>query len=157
MEMNVLVTGDIRRDDSRHQRFAKTWFGLSFATLIGIGSTVELVAMPIRAPGAQLLGPTLIQQSPKPQGAPNKPAARRVRQRHASKPAAFIELQKALSAAQGHLEELSRAAEAVAATGQQELTALQARIRSPGPRSRRGPSGASWKRRSRRPRRGRPS
>ena len=84
MEMNVLVTGDIRRDDSRHQRFAKTWFGLSFATLIGIGSTVELVAMPIRAPGAQLLGPTLIQQSPKPQGgaeqaggAPRPPAPTR--------------------------------------------------------------------------------
>ena len=40
METNVLVTGDISRDDSRPQRFAKTWLGLSLATLVGIGSTV---------------------------------------------------------------------------------------------------------------------
>ena len=45
-----------------------------------------------------------------------------------SKPDSFIELQEALTAARGRLEELSRAAEAVAATGQlqQELAALQA-------------------------------
>ena len=127
MEMNVLVTGDISRDDSRPQRFAKTWLGLSLATLVGIGSTVELVAMPIPAPGAQLLGPTLIQQSPKPQGGAEQPGGTpRPPAADESKPAAFIELQEALSAARGRLEELSRAAEAVAATGQQELTALQA-------------------------------
>jgi hypothetical protein len=62
METNVMVRGDISRDDSRPQRFAKTGLGLPFATLVGIGSTVELVAMPIPAPEAQLLGPTLIQQ-----------------------------------------------------------------------------------------------
>ena len=148
------------RSDSRAQRFAKTWLGLSLATLIGIGSTVELVAMPLPAPGAQLLGPTLIQQSPKPQGGAEQPGgAPRPPAANESKPAAFIELQEALSAARGRLEELSRAAEAVAATGrQQELTALQAenqKLRSEIEAG--GPSGASWKRRSRRPRRGRPS
>jgi chemotaxis protein MotB len=129
METNVLVTGDISRDDSRPQRFAKTWLGLSLATLVGIGSTVELVAMPIPAPGAQLLGPTLIQQSPKPQGGAEQPGgAPRPPAADESKPAAFIQLQEALSAARGRLEELSRAAEALATTGQlqQELTSLQA-------------------------------
>ena len=124
MEMNVLVTGDISRDDSRPQRFAKTWLGLSLATLVGIGSTVELVAMPIPAPGAQLLGATLIQQSPKPQGGAEQPAGTPpAPAADESKAAAFIELQEALTAAGGRLEELSRAAEAVAASRQlqQEL------------------------------------
>jgi hypothetical protein len=161
METNVLVTGAMSRDDSRPQRFAKTWLGPSLAMLVGIGSTVELVAMPIPAPGAQLLGPTLIQQSPKPQGgaeqpagAPPPPAA------DESKPAAFIELQEALTAARGRLKELSRAAEAVAATRQlqQELAALRQENQSCGPRLRRcRPNGASWKRQSRRPRRRQPS
>ena len=120
METNVLVTGDISRDDSRPQRFAKTWLGPSLATLIGVGSTVELAAMPIPAPGAQLLGPTLIQQPPGPDGDAQQPAG---------SPSAdsFIELQEALTAARGRLEELSRATEAVAATRQlqQELAALR--------------------------------
>ena len=112
----------------RPQRFAKIWLGPSLATLVAIGSTVELAAMPIPAPGAQLLGATLIQQSPKPQGGaeqpsgtPPAPAA------DESKTDAFIELQEALTAAGGRLEELSRAAEAVAATRQlqQELAALR--------------------------------
>jgi flagellar motor protein MotB len=128
METNVLVTGDISRDDSRPQRFAKTWLGLSLATLVGIGSTVELAAMPIPAPGGQRLGPTLIQQSPKPQGGAEQPAgAPRPPAADESKPAAFIQLQEALTATRRRVEELSRAAEAVAANRQlqQELAALR--------------------------------
>ena len=124
METNVLVTGTMSRGVSRPQRFAKTWLGPSLATLVGIGSTVELVAMPIPAPGAQLLGPTLIQQSPKPQGGAEQPAgAPRPPAAEESKPAAFIQLQEALTATRGRVEELSRAAEAVAANRQlqQEL------------------------------------
>jgi outer membrane protein OmpA-like peptidoglycan-associated protein/predicted nuclease with TOPRIM domain len=128
MERNVLVTGAMSRDDSRPQRFAKTWLGPSLATLVGIGSTVELAAMPIPAPGAQLLGPTLIQQSPKPQGGAEQPArAPRPPAADESKPDAFLELQEALTATRGRVEELSKAAEAVAATRQQqqELAALR--------------------------------
>ena len=114
--------------DSRAQRFAITWWGPSLAALVGIGSAVELAAMPLPATEAPLPGPILIQQSTEPQrpeqpaGTPGAPSA------NPSKPDSFIELQEALTAARGRLEELSRAAEAVAATGQlqQELAALQA-------------------------------
>jgi outer membrane protein OmpA-like peptidoglycan-associated protein/predicted nuclease with TOPRIM domain len=111
------------RDDFRVQRFSKTWLGPSLAALVGIGSTVEVAAMPIPAPGAQLLGPTLIQQLPgahkdaqQPAGTPRPPSAD-----------SFIELHEALTAARERVEELSRAAQAVAATGQlrQELAALR--------------------------------
>jgi hypothetical protein len=115
-------------DDSHAHRFANTWLGPSLATLVGIGSTVELAAMPIPAPGAQLLRPTLIQQSPGPHGEGQQPAGTpRPRSADESKPDSFIELHKALAASRERLEELSRAAEAVAATGQvqQELAALR--------------------------------
>jgi chemotaxis protein MotB len=100
------------RDYSRAHRFAKAWLGPSLATLVGIGSTVELAAMPIPAPGVQLPGPTLIQQSPGP---------------HGDAQHSFIELHEALTAARERLGVLSRAAKAVAATGQlqQELAALR--------------------------------
>jgi outer membrane protein OmpA-like peptidoglycan-associated protein/predicted nuclease with TOPRIM domain len=101
------------RDDSRAHRFAKTWLGPSLATLVGIGSAVELAAMPIPAVGVQLPGPTLIQQSPGPPGDAEQPAG--PPSTDASKPDAFIELDEALTTAR---ERLSRAAEAVAATGQ---------------------------------------
>ena len=116
------------RDDSRAQRFAKIWLGPSLATLVGIGSTVELAAMPIPAARLEFHGPTLIQQSPgspregqQPAGTPRPPSV------DASKPDAFIELHEALTAARERLGELSRAAEAVAATRQlqQELAALR--------------------------------
>src|SRR5919106_3108064 len=116
------------RDDSRAQRFAKIWLGPSLAPLVGIGSPVELAAMPIPASRLELHGPTLIQQSPgspregqQPAGTPRPPSA------DASKPDAFIELHEALTAARERLGELSRAAEAVAATRQlqQELAALR--------------------------------
>jgi outer membrane protein OmpA-like peptidoglycan-associated protein len=110
------------RDDSRAHRFAKTWLGPLLATLVGIGSSVELAAMPIPAPRAQLLGPTLIQQSPgsheaaqQPAGPPSAPA---------SMAEEFIELHEALRAAR---ERLSGAAEAVAANRQlqEERAALR--------------------------------
>ena len=75
------------------------------------------------------------------------------------RPISFTELQEALTAARGRLEELSRAAEAVAASGQlqQELAALQEenqklRAEIEAVRTERG----SWQRGSRRPRRARP-
>ena len=72
--------------------------------------------------GAQLPGPTLIQQSTKPdaQQSAGPPAP-------ADRPDSFIELHQALTAARERLEELSKAAEAVAATRQlqQELAALR--------------------------------
>jgi outer membrane protein OmpA-like peptidoglycan-associated protein len=106
------------RDEFRSHRFANIWLGTALATFVGIGSTGELAAMPIPAPGARLLGPTLIQQSPGAQQPAGSPSA------DSSKPDAFIELHEALTAAR---ERLSRAAEAVAATGQlqQERAALR--------------------------------
>jgi chemotaxis protein MotB len=108
--------------DSRAHRYAKTWLGPSLAMLVGIGSPVELGAMPIPAAGAQLLGPTLIQQSPQPHRDAQQPAG--PISADASKPDPFIELHEALTAAG---ERLSRAAEAVAATEQlqQERAALR--------------------------------
>jgi flagellar motor protein MotB len=110
------------RHDSRAHRFAKTCLGPSLATLVGIGMTVELAAMPIHAPGAQLPGSTFIQQAPGPDGEAQQPAGSS--SADASKPDAFVELREALAAAR---ERLSRAAEAVAATGQlqQERAALR--------------------------------
>src|ERR687891_366529 len=106
------------RGDSRAQRFVKIWLGPSLATLVGIGSTVELTAMPIPAAGVQLPGPTLIQQSPgphedaqEPAGTPRPPSGE-----EESKPDSFIELHEALTAARERVGELSRAAKAVAAT-----------------------------------------
>ena len=115
-------------DDSRARRFAKVWWGAAFATLAGVGSGGELAAMPLAATDVQLPGPILIQQSSEPQvetrpraGTSSAPAG------DPSKPDSFNELHEALTAARERLEELSRAAEAVAATGQlqQELAALR--------------------------------
>jgi outer membrane protein OmpA-like peptidoglycan-associated protein len=94
------------RDDFRARRFAKTWLGPLLATLVGIGSSAELAAMPILpAPRAELLGPTLIQQSPGPHRDAQQPAG--PPSADASMPDEFIELHEALTAAR---ERLSRAA-----------------------------------------------
>ena len=114
--------------DARAQRFAKAWWGPSLAALVGIGGTVELAAMPVALPGAQLPGPILIQQSSEPQTDVQQPAGTSSEPARAeTAPDSFIELHEALAAARERLEELSRAAEAVAATGQlqRELAALQ--------------------------------
>jgi outer membrane protein OmpA-like peptidoglycan-associated protein/predicted nucleic acid-binding Zn-ribbon protein len=102
--------------DSRAQRSATAWLGPSLAALVGIGSAVELAAMPVGPTEPHLPGAILIQQSTEPQAAEQPPA-----------PDSFNELHEALAAARERLEELSRAAEAVAATGelQRELAALQ--------------------------------
>jgi outer membrane protein OmpA-like peptidoglycan-associated protein len=98
------------------------------ATLVGIGSTVELAAMPIAAPDVQLPGRILIQQSTQAQAQVGPPAGTPEEARDESTTDSFNELHEALTAARERLEELSRAAEAVAATGQlqQQLAALQA-------------------------------
>jgi outer membrane protein OmpA-like peptidoglycan-associated protein/predicted nucleic acid-binding Zn-ribbon protein len=113
------------RHDSRAQRFVTRW-GPSLAAVVGIASTVELAAMPFPATEAPLPHPILIQQSTEPDA--QQPAGTPSAPSNPSKPDSFTELQEALTAARGRLEELSRAAEAVAATGQlqQELAALQA-------------------------------
>ena len=117
---------EMTRRDSRAQRFAITWGGPLLAALVGIGGADELAAMPLPATEAPLPGPILIQQSTEPSA--QQPAGTPSAPSNPSKPNSFIELQEALTAARGRLEELSRAAEAVAATGQlqQELAALQA-------------------------------
>jgi flagellar motor protein MotB len=109
------------RHDSRAQRFARTWWGPCLAALVGLGSAGEPAAMPLPGEGAQLPGATLIQQSTESPaqpsaGPPGAPSAD-----------SFIELHQALTAARERLEELSKAAEAVAATRQQqqELAALR--------------------------------
>lgn len=116
------------RDESRALRFASGWMGPSLAALVGIGSTVELGAMPVAPTGPQLPAPILIQQSTGSQadvqgagGTTGETA------REEATPDSFIELHEALAAARQRLEELSRAAEAVAASGelQRELAALQ--------------------------------
>jgi outer membrane protein OmpA-like peptidoglycan-associated protein/predicted nucleic acid-binding Zn-ribbon protein len=114
--------------DSRAQRSAKAWLGPSLATLVGIGSSVELAAMPMAPTGPQLPGSILIQQSTESQAAEQPPAGTSSEPaRHETPPDSFIELHEALGAARERLEELSRAAEAVAATGelQRELATLQ--------------------------------
>jgi flagellar motor protein MotB len=116
------------RDDSRAQRFAKIWLGAWLATLIGIGSTVQPAAMPIPAAGVELPGPILIQQSPGPSQEAQEPAGTsRPPSADESMPDSFIELHEALTAARERLGDLSRAAKAVAATGQlqQEIAALR--------------------------------
>ena len=68
------------RDDSRAQRFARTWWGPCLAALVGIGSASEPAAMPLPGEKAQLPGPILTQQSSKPDaqqpaGAPAAPSS----------------------------------------------------------------------------------
>jgi outer membrane protein OmpA-like peptidoglycan-associated protein/predicted nucleic acid-binding Zn-ribbon protein len=116
------------RNNSRVLRFAKLWWGPSLAALVGVGSAIELAAMPAAPPGVRLPGPTLIQQSTEPQGDVQPPAGTSSEPaRDEAAPGSFNELHDALAAARERLEELSRAAEAVAATGQlqRELAALQ--------------------------------
>jgi chromosome segregation ATPase len=111
------------RDESRAQRFARTWSGVSLAILAGLASTIEPTALPILAPDARLPGPTRIQQSSSEDATENKPDV-------------FIELVELLTAAQQRLVELSKASKAVAATGplqaalRQENQKLRAEIQT---------------------------
>ena len=92
--------------------------------LVGIGTPVEPAAMSTPAARVEVPGPTLIQQSPEAQRPAETPPPASA---HESEPDSFIELQKALTAAQERLGHLARAAEAVAAAEQlqQDVAALR--------------------------------
>jgi outer membrane protein OmpA-like peptidoglycan-associated protein/predicted nucleic acid-binding Zn-ribbon protein len=104
-------------DDSRAQRSAKTWLGPLLVAGVGIASTGALAAMPAVTAPSPHPGLVLIQapnqaEGQEPAGTATEPA------RDETPPDSFVELHEALAAARERLEELSRAAEAVAAAGQ---------------------------------------
>lgn len=109
-------------DGSRTQRIATTWSGAWLAVGIAIVTSGDLAAMPVVSTGPQLSPLILVQQSTPGQ----EPAATSSEDQTA--PDSFLELHEALAAARERLDELSRAAEAVAASGelQRELAAAQA-------------------------------
>ena len=111
-------------DGSRAQRVATTWLAPWLAAGIGIASSGELAAMPAAHTGPQLSRLILVQQST----AGQEPAD--ASSEDQSAPDSFLELHEALAAARERLDELSRAAEAVAASGelQRELAAAQEQI-----------------------------
>ena len=101
---------------SRAQRIATMWSGAWLAAGIVIASS-DLAAMPAAGTGPQLSSLILVQQS--------SPAQEPAAGEDPTAPDSFLELHEALAAARERLDELSRAAEAVAASGelQQELAA----------------------------------
>jgi chemotaxis protein MotB len=106
--------------NSRAQRFFRTWLGSSLATLVGIG----LAALPAQA--AQLSDPTSTQQSSAPAAGAQPPAATsQTPSAGEGSPDWLNELHESLQAARVRIEELSKAAEAVATTGQHKLAALE--------------------------------
>jgi outer membrane protein OmpA-like peptidoglycan-associated protein len=108
-------------DGSRTRRIASTWLGPWLIVGIGIASSGELAAMSPLGAGPQLSRPILVQQ-PSPGEQPGGTASE-----DRSAPDSFSELHEALAAARERLDELSRAAEAVAASGelQRELATAQ--------------------------------
>ncbi len=102
---------------SRAQRIATMWSGAWLAAGIVIASSGDLAAMPAAGTGPQLSSLILVQQS--------SPAQEPAAGEDPTAPDSFLELHEALAAARERLDELSRAAEAVAASGelQQELAA----------------------------------
>ena len=109
-------------DGSRTQRIATTWSGAWLAVGIAIVTSGDLAAMPVVSTGPQVSPLILVQQSTPGQ----EPAA--TSSENQTAPDSFLELHEALAAARERLDELSRAAEAVAASGelQRELAAAQA-------------------------------
>jgi outer membrane protein OmpA-like peptidoglycan-associated protein len=95
------------------------WSGAWLAAGIGIASSADLAAMPAAGSGPQLSPLILVQES--------SPAAEPAAGADRAAPDSFLELHEALAAARERLDELSRAAEAVAASGQlqRELAATQ--------------------------------
>ena len=106
-------------DGSRARRIVTLWSGACLAVGLSIGSSGDVAAMPAVGMGPQVPRPTLVQQSMPGQ----EPAA----SEDQTAPDSFLELHEALAAARERLDELSRAAEAVAAGGelQRELAAAQ--------------------------------
>jgi outer membrane protein OmpA-like peptidoglycan-associated protein len=106
-------------DGSRAQRTATRRAGGWLAAGIGIASSGNLAAMPAMDARPQLSPLLLIQQS--------TPAQEPIAGEDRAAPDSFLELHEALAAARERLDELSRAAEAVAASGelQRELATAQ--------------------------------
>jgi outer membrane protein OmpA-like peptidoglycan-associated protein/predicted nucleic acid-binding Zn-ribbon protein len=107
----------MRRPDSCAPRFSKTWLELLLGAGCLVASASDVSALSVGA-GPRLHGLVLIQDrsEPAPQAAQGKiTPAERVPGAAAS--SSFTELHEALAAARERLQELSKAAEAVAATG----------------------------------------
>jgi outer membrane protein OmpA-like peptidoglycan-associated protein/predicted nuclease with TOPRIM domain len=106
-------------DGSRAQRTRTRWAGGWLAAGIGIVSGGNVAAMPAMDTRPQLFPLILVQQS--------TPAQEPTAGEEQAAPDSFLELHEALAAARERLDELSRAAEAVAAGGelQRELAAAQ--------------------------------
>lgn len=105
-------------EGSDARRFATRWSGAWLAAGIGIASSGDLAAMPAAVTGPQLPLVILVQQS----NPGEDPAGQ-----GQTAPDSFLQLHEALAAARERLDELSRAAEAVAASGelQRELATVQ--------------------------------
>jgi outer membrane protein OmpA-like peptidoglycan-associated protein/predicted nucleic acid-binding Zn-ribbon protein len=112
-------------NDSRAYRFAKPWLAASLALVVGIATTVGLAGVSIPALAAQPLGPTLAEQPAAPSEKAQAPAATPAPAAAEDKPDWLLELQDSLAAARQRIDELSKAAEEVAAAGQQKLVALR--------------------------------
>jgi outer membrane protein OmpA-like peptidoglycan-associated protein len=113
-------------EGSRARQFANSWLQPSLAALVGIGGAVGLAMLPALALGAQPSGPTVAETAPGAEGNP-QPVAETPRPSAAAedRPDWLIDLQDSLTAARQRIEELSKAAEAVAAAGQQKLAAAR--------------------------------
>lgn len=111
--------------DYRVPRFSRLWSGLLLGAGCLVGSPCQLAAMSIEA-RPSFPGWVLIQAQPEPGpvGAQTKTG---MAPQGATETGSFTELHEALAAARERLEELSKAAEAVASTGQlrQDLAALK--------------------------------
>jgi outer membrane protein OmpA-like peptidoglycan-associated protein/regulator of replication initiation timing len=111
--------------DCRVPRSSRLWSGLLLGTGCLVGSPCQLAAMSIEA-RPSLPGWVLIQAQPEPGPVGAQPETG-MAPRGAAETGSFTELHEALAAARERLEELSKAAEAVASTGQlrQDLVALK--------------------------------
>src|SRR5690606_38868788 len=118
-EINIMC------DDSRARRTAMRLLAPWLVAGMGVTGSGTLAAMPYLGAGAQASRLILVQATPgqEPAGTPSG---------EQSPPDSFVELHEALAAARERLDELSRAAEAVAAGGelQRELAAAQAENRA---------------------------
>ena len=107
----------MRRPDSRAPRFSKTWLELLLGAGCLVASASDVAALSVAA-DPRLHGFVLIQDRSEttPEAAQGKIAPTE-RESGAAAASSFTELHEALAAARERLEELSKAAEAVAATG----------------------------------------
>jgi outer membrane protein OmpA-like peptidoglycan-associated protein len=113
------------RNDSRAQRFARTWLGLLLGGGCLVASAGDLAALTVTT--RPLLPGLIWIQQEESETIPSTGPGQAETATGAAAAGSFSELHEALAAARIRLEELSKAAEAVAATGQlrQELAALK--------------------------------